>query len=163
MKLVLTLLLLIVGTGNPTAETSHDPRYVSEEYGFSFEYPKTWEIMKEEPEPGHGLLYRIRIGRFNPIMFVEVAANWDGLELQEFAYKWAWNHEREEIGFKDIIVADREALRATYFEDAGTGCATSVAFIPHRDHIIVVNTGCSSQTLPQILYSLRLSPSIEGR
>ena len=164
MQVALVLLFLIAGTGVPAAQTSQNPRYVNEEFGFSFEYPSPWGVVKDEPGSlPNDELHRVEFDRRGndgwmgiPQMYVGVFRNPDGLELREFVYLMLQGAEREEIGISNIEVDGRDALRATYFAKAGPGCATSLVFIPLGENILVVNPRCSSQTVPQIIFSFVL-------
>lgn len=172
MRIYPVFVFLILTVGSLAAEPPHDHTYKNEEFGFSFEYPQTWGVVKDGPGSlPNDELYRVEFDRrVNdgwmglPLMFVGVFRNPEGLELREFAARWLWAADPDEIGFKKITVNGHDALRATYFAEAGPGCATSVAFIPHGEDVIVVNPRCNSETLPQILYSFVVDePSSEGR
>jgi len=163
MSAILALMLsILVGSGSlAEAETVNDHRYSNEDFGFSFEYPGIPGAQIEERGPDHPnqRLFEVEVeGTAVPFMTVGVFVNPDSLELREYACRWVWTHGPEEIGVEQIRVDGHDAIRATYFTKAGTGCATSVVFISHADRIIVVNARCDSAALPQILASFLLSP-----
>lgn len=142
--------------------------YTNDEYGFSFNYPDTWGCMevkngKDTPSwPDKDAKLIFSVGCQVPELVVVVYENPKEMDLLTFAYKhvlFGELYNKREIGVTETEVAGEKAFQMTYFTKPGTGCATSVVFLSHNNHIFYVNPACNSEALPQILDSFRFQAS----
>ena len=146
---VLILLSLIVAIYlNEDKKVSEYTVYTNSEYGFNFEYPKSWYLednpefgtiflsSKEEEAPMSGVTSGVRIETF-------IIENAENLGLEEWIEwnKFQGGPEEELLESKEITVGDKEAIQETVAVTPGPveqGNPTAV-YLSDNGNIIQMN------------------------